>query len=119
MILSEAVAERTGSWRTLRNPAYLGGVALGATAGGSTASWTFTGRSAALVAGRGALSGRVQISVDGQDAGVVDLRSDRTVYRQAVWSRYWGGAAEHTIAVRVEGTAGRPGVVLDGLVSLK
>ena len=119
IILSEAVAERTGSWRTLSNPAYLGGVALGATAGGSTATWTFTGRSAALVFGRGALSGRVQISVDGQDAGTVDLRSDKTVYRQAIWSRYWGEAAEHTVAVRVEGTAGRPGVVLDGLVYLK
>jgi hypothetical protein len=119
MVLSEAVAERTGSWRTLSNPAYLGGVALGATAGGSTATWTFTGRSAALVFGRGALSGRVQISVDGQDAGTVDLRSDRTVYRQAVWSRYWGDAAEHTVAIRVEGTAGRPGVVSDGLVYLQ
>ena len=69
--------------------------------------------------GRGALSGRLRIPVDGEDAGVVDLRSDRTVYRQAVWSRYWGGAAEHTVSVRVEGTAGRPGVVLDGLVYLK
>ena len=61
----------------------------------------------------------MQISVDGQDAGTVDLRSDRNAIRQAVWSRSWGDAAEHTIAVRVEGTAGRPGVVLDGLVYLK
>ena len=119
MILSEAVAERTGSWRTLRNPAYLGGVALGSTAGGSTATWTFTGSSAAIVVGRGALSGQLRISVDGEDAGVVDLRSTNTIYRQAVWSRYWGGAAEHTVSVRVEGTPGRPGVVLDGLVYLK
>ena len=117
-ILSEAVAARTGSWRTLSNQAYLGGVALGATAGGSTAAWTFTGRSAALVVGRGALSGLVRISVDGQDAGFVDLRSTRILYRQAVWSRSWGDPAEHTIAVRVEGTAGRPGVVLDGLAYL-
>jgi len=119
VVLSEAGAARTGSWRTLRNPAYLGGVALGATAGGSTATWTFTGGSAAIVVGRGALSGRVRISVDGDDAGVVDLRSPQTIYRQAVWSRYWGGAAEHTVSVRVEGTPGRPGVVLDGLVYLK
>ena len=119
VVLSEAGAARTGSWRTLRNPAYLGGVALGSTAGGSTATWTFTGRSAAIVVGRGALSGLVRISVDGEDAGVVDLRSPQTIYRQAVWSRYWGGAAEHTVSVRVDGTAGRPGVVLDGLVYLK
>jgi hypothetical protein len=119
VVRSEAEAARTGSWRTLRNPAYLGGVALGSTVGGSAATWTFTGRSAAIAVGRGALSGRMRISVDGEDAGVVDLRSPRTIYRQAVWSRYWGGAAEHTVSVRVEGTAGRPGVVLDGLVYLK
>jgi hypothetical protein len=53
--------------------------------------------------------------VDGDDAGVVDLRSPRTVYRQAVWSRHWSGQGRHTIRVRVEG---RP-AVLDGLVYLK
>ncbi|MFF5294254.1 N-acetylmuramoyl-L-alanine amidase [Paractinoplanes globisporus] len=119
VVLSEAVARRTGSWRTLRDPAYLGGVALGSTAGGSAATWTFTGRSAALAVGRGAFSGRVRIFVDGDDAGVVDLGSPHTVYRQAVWSRYWSGSAQHTIRVRVEGTPGRPGVILDGLVYLK
>src|SRR5262249_29336809 len=119
VVWSEAVARRTGSWRTLRDQAYLGGVALGSTAAGSTASWTFTGRSVALAVGRGALSGRVRVFVDGADAGVVDLGSPHTLYRQAVWSRYWSGAAEHTIAVRVEGNTGRPGVVLDGLVYLK
>ncbi|WP_433367058.1 N-acetylmuramoyl-L-alanine amidase [Actinoplanes sp. CA-142083] len=119
MVLSEAVTQRTGIWRTLRDPRYLGGVALGATAAGSTATWTFTGRSAALAAGRGALSGRVRIWVDGDDAGIVDLGNPRTIYRQAVWSRYWSGGGEHTIRVRVEGTAGRPGVILDGLVYLK
>jgi hypothetical protein len=119
VVLSEAVAQRGGTWRTLRDPRYLGGVALGATAAGSTATWTFTGRSAALAVGRGALSGRVRIWVDGDDAGVVDLGNPRTVYRQAIWSRYWRGAGEHTIRVRVEGTAGRPGVILDGLVYLK
>ncbi|MFI5895829.1 N-acetylmuramoyl-L-alanine amidase [Actinoplanes sp. NPDC051513] len=119
VVLSEAVTRRTGIWRTLRDPRYLGGVALGATAAGSTATWTFTGRSAALAAGRGALSGRVHVWVDGDDAGVVDLGNPRTIYRQAVWSRYWSGGGEHTVRVRVEGTAGRPGVILDGLVYLK
>jgi hypothetical protein len=114
IVLSEAAAQRTGIWRALRNPAYLGGVALGSTAAGSTATWTFTGRSAALAVGRGALSGRVRIYVDGVDQGVVDLASPRTLYRQAVWTRWWSTSGEHTVRVRVEGPA-----VLDGLVYLK
>jgi hypothetical protein len=119
VVLSEAAAARTGSWRTLRNPAYLGGVALGSTRGGSTATWTFTGRSASVAVGRGAASGRLRIFVDGQDQGLIDLRSARTIYRQAVWSRWWSGGGRHTVRVQVEGTAGRPGAVLDGLVYLK
>ncbi len=119
VVLSEAAAQRTGSWRALRNPAYLGGVALGSTTGGSTATWTFTGRSAALAVGRGALSGRVRIFVDGADQGVVELGSPRTLYRQAVWTRWWSTSGEHSVRVQVEGTEGRPGVVLDGLVYLK
>jgi hypothetical protein len=118
VVVSEAVATRTGTWRTLRNPAYLGGIALGSTRAGASASWTFTGRSAALAFGRGAASGRVRIFVDGLDQGLVDLRSATTVYRQAVWSRSWPESGEHTVRVELVGTAGRPGAVLDGLVYL-
>ena len=118
VVVSEAASQRTGTWRTLRDPRYLGGVALGSTAAGAAATWTFTGRSAALVVGRGAASGRVRISVDGADAGLVDLRSTATTYGQAVWSRFWGASGSHTVRVEVEGTAGRPGVVLDGLTYL-
>jgi uncharacterized protein with LGFP repeats len=112
--VSEADADRTGTWRTLRDPEYLGGAALGSTTAGATASWTFTGRSAALVFGRAAGSGRVRIFVDGTDAGLVDLRSASTVYRQAVWSRSWDDEGAHTVRVEPEGPA-----VLDGLVYLQ
>jgi hypothetical protein len=119
VVLSEAVAQRSGTWRTLRDQRYLSGAAFGSTSAGSSATFTFTGRSAALAVGRGALSGRLRIFVDGRDQGVIDLRSAQTIYRQAVWSRYWPAGGQHTVRVQVEGTAGRPGVVLDGLVYLK
>ncbi|MGX6606861.1 N-acetylmuramoyl-L-alanine amidase [Micromonosporaceae bacterium Da 78-11] len=119
VVVSEAVAERTGDWRTLRNPGYLGGVALGSPTAGSTATWSFTGRSATLAVGRGAASGRARIYVDGDDQGFVDLRSVRTVYRQAVWARSWGASGTHTVRVVVEATTGRTGAVLDGLIYLR
>jgi hypothetical protein len=113
-VVSETEAQRTGTWRTLSNPRYLGGVALGSTAAGATASWTFTGRSAALVSGRGADSGKVRVFVDGTDSGLVDLRSTSTVYRQAVWSGSFDDDGPHTVRVELEGPA-----VLDGLVYLR
>ncbi|MBG0560288.1 peptidoglycan recognition protein family protein [Actinoplanes aureus] len=119
MMLPEAGARRTGTWRTLRDPGFLGSEALTASAGRASLSWTFTGRSAALVVGRTATSGRVRIFLDGRDQGVVDLRSATATYRQAVWTRMWRDSGRHTVRVQVEGTAGRPSVMLDGLAYLR
>ncbi|GIF17921.1 hypothetical protein BJ973_009115 [Actinoplanes tereljensis] len=115
VVVSETAAQRSGTWRTLSNPGYLGGVALGGIAAGSAATWTFTGSSAAIAVSRAAQSGQIRIFVDDADQGVVDLRSPQTVYRQAVWSRSWPTSGSHTVRVEVE----RPGVVLDGLVVLR
>ena len=112
-VRSETATTRTGVWRTLRDPRYLGGTALGSAAARSTATWTFTGRSAALAAVRGPAAGPVRIFVDGADQGLIDLRSPQTAFRQAVWSRSWPTSQTHT--VRAEAP---PGTVLDGLVSL-
>ena len=52
-------------------------------------------------------------------AGHVDLRAASTLHRRAVWAQNWGDSGRHTVKVVVAGTAGRPGVVLDGLVVLR
>ncbi|MFF5079299.1 peptidoglycan recognition protein [Actinoplanes sp. NPDC000266] len=119
VVLSEAASQRTGTWRLLNNPAYLGGTALGASTAGSSASWTFSGSSAAVVFSRGPKAGKVRIFVDDQAQGTVDLKATGPLNRQAVWSRWWAGSGEHTVRVEVEGTAGRPGVAVDGLAYLK
>ncbi|WP_229069628.1 peptidoglycan recognition protein [Actinoplanes sp. DH11] len=119
VLVAEAGARRTGTWRTARDPRFLGSEAAAASARGASMSWTFTGRSAALVAGRTATSGRIRVFLDGRDQGVVDLRSSGTRYRQAVWTRMWPTAGTHTVTVQVEGTAGRPSVLLDGLTYLR
>jgi hypothetical protein len=118
-VLSEATATRTGRWTTLRNSAYLSGGAMRSITGGSSMTWTFTGRSAALAVSRTSVSGLVTVYVDGTRVGTVDLRSASTVHRQAIWAKNWGATGTHTVKVVVAGTAGRPGVVLDGLVVLR
>jgi hypothetical protein len=82
-------------------------------------AWTFTGVSAQLAVARTSRSGRVRVYLDGQDYGPLDLRSTRTAYRYAIWAPHWGSSGRHTLKVVVEGTAGRPGVIVDGLVNLR
>ena len=118
-VATETQAARRGGWAEVRSPGYLGGQALRGTAAGSSLTWTFTGRSAALAVSRTADSGRVRIFVDDQAAGVIDLRSATPLPRQSVWSRSWTTSEQRAVRIEVEGTAGRPGVVADGLVYLR
>ena len=118
VVLTEADAVRTGSWRTLSHPAFLGGQAAISTTAGSRLSWTFTGSSAQLAVATTPTSGRLRIYLDGQDAGLIDLRSATVAVRYAVIAPTWAGGGSHTLAVSAEGTAGRPSVIIDGLVRL-
>ncbi|MCO8273315.1 N-acetylmuramoyl-L-alanine amidase [Actinoplanes sp. TRM 88003] len=119
VVVSESAAQRSGAWRPLRHSTYLGGTAVGGSVRGASASWRFSGSSAALVLSRGPNAGRVAVLLDGRPQGTIDLRSTRSLPRQVVWSRWWPQSGEHTVRVVVEGTKGRPGVALDGLVYLK
>ncbi|BCY14022.1 N-acetylmuramoyl-L-alanine amidase [Actinoplanes sp. L3-i22] len=118
MILAEAQATRTGSWRAARDANHLGGVAAAAAAAGASLSWTVTGRSVGLVAARSATSGRVKVSIDGVLAGYADLNAATPQYRRLVFSKSWPDTATHTVKVEPEGTAGRPTVTIDGLAYL-
>jgi hypothetical protein len=118
-VAAETLADRTGTWSSVGSAAHLGGQALRSTSANSTLTWAFTGRSAALAVSRTAVSGRVRVFVDGEPAGVIDLRSPETLHRRSVWTRSWGASERHTVRIEVEGTAGRPGVVADGLVYLR
>ncbi|MFI7547087.1 peptidoglycan recognition protein [Actinoplanes sp. NPDC049599] len=118
-VAAETLADRTGAWSPVGSAVHLGGQALRSTAADSSLTWAFTGRSAALAVSRTAVSGRVRVFVDDQPAGVVDLRSPATLNRRAVWSRSWSSSDRHTVRIEVEGTAGRPGVIADGLVYLR
>ncbi|GIF09321.1 N-acetylmuramoyl-L-alanine amidase [Actinoplanes siamensis] len=117
-VLPESAAARTGSWRTVPDAAHLGGSAAFAASADAALSWTVTGRSVGLVAARSGSAGRLKIYVDGDFQGYVDLRSATPQHRRVVFTKSWPGAAEHTVKVVPEATGGRPGVTVDGLITL-
>ncbi|MFB7495083.1 peptidoglycan recognition protein [Streptomyces sp. NPDC056161] len=119
VILQETSATRTGTWSTRSSSSYLGGKSYSSSAKNASLTWTFTGRSAALVVSRAATSGQVYVYVDGTKVSTVDLKSSTTQYRNAIWTKSWSSSAKHTVKLVVVGTSGRPTVTTDGLVYVK
>jgi hypothetical protein len=119
VVVAEAAAARTGSWRPLRNAAFLGGRAMISVAAGGSMTYAFIGRGAQLAVSQTHGSGRLRVYLDGRYAGIVDLRSATTVHRMAVWAVNWASARAHRVRFVLEGTRGRPGVIMDGLVVLR
>ncbi|MEV6849786.1 N-acetylmuramoyl-L-alanine amidase [Actinoplanes sp. NPDC051411] len=113
-LLAESKASRSGSWTTKSYGSYLSGKALSATRKNAKLTYTFTGRSAALLFSRGSKTGKAYIYVDGKKVATIDTKSSKALYRQAVFVKTLT-AKKHTIAVVVAGTSGRPTVVSDGL----
>ena len=119
VLVAETSAVRSGTWTSKSSTSYLNGAALTTSRLNAKLTWTFTGRSAALIASRGTASGKIDVYVDGTKVSTVDLRSSTTQYRQLVWSKAFTGSAKHTVMINVLATAGRPGVTIDGLAYVK
>ncbi|GLY00270.1 N-acetylmuramoyl-L-alanine amidase [Actinoplanes sp. NBRC 101535] len=118
VLSAETAAKRTGAWTKVTGKSHLGGKALSAKVKNRKLTWTFTGRSAALLFSRTAKSGKAAIYVDGKKITTVDLKASKTSYRQAVWTRDLK-PGKHTVAVVVQATAGRPTVISDGLAYIR
>ncbi|MET9655516.1 N-acetylmuramoyl-L-alanine amidase [Streptomyces sp. NPDC006510] len=119
VIVQESSATKSGTWTTRSSTSYLGGKSYSSSSKGAALSWTFTGRSVALVASRATTSGQVYVYVDGVKVSTVDLKSSTTKYRDALWTKSWSSSAKHTVKIVVVATSGRPTVTTDGIVYLK
>ncbi|MFE7468744.1 peptidoglycan recognition protein [Streptomyces sp. NPDC057499] len=119
VIMQETAATKTGTWTAKSSSSYLGGKSYSSSSKGAGLSWTFTGRSVALVASRAATSGQVYVYVDGTKVSTVDLKSATTKYRDALWTKSWPSSAKHTVRIVVVATSGRPTVTTDGIVYLR
>ncbi|MFC9752629.1 N-acetylmuramoyl-L-alanine amidase [Streptomyces sp. NPDC056921] len=119
VIVQESSATKSGTWTTRSSSSYLGGKSYSSSSKGASLSWTFTGRSVALVASRATTSGQAYVYVDGVKVSTVDLKSSTTKYRDALWTKSWSSSAKHTVKIVVVATSGRPTVTTDGIVYLK
>jgi alpha-tubulin suppressor-like RCC1 family protein len=105
-----------GSWSTLTRIRFSGDSGASTTEAGAEASITFTGRSFGLVSREARLAGEFQVFVDGEDAGIVDLKSRYRLFQRVVFARSWPTSGEHTVRMVALGTEGRPRVDLDAFI---
>lgn len=107
----------SGSWRTATSTSFWGGAARRSSAAGAKASITFSGRSAAWVSAVGPNRGKAAVYVNGNRVATIDLYAKTTATRRVVWAANWSTSASRRITIKVLGTAGRPRVDIDAIIT--
>ncbi len=105
-----------GTWANSTSTTWWGGTARSSSTRGSTASFTFTGRSIAWVGLKAANRGKAYVYLNGVLKATVDLYSATTLKQRIVWSASYTSSATRTITIKVLGTSGRPRVDVDGFL---
>ncbi len=116
---SSSAVKFGGTWTSTSSTSYSGRSAKYAKAARASATYTFTGRSIALVTTTSNTRGKVKLYVNGVYKATVDLYRSSTQYRVLAWQMTWATSGTRTIKLVVVGTAGRPRVDLDAFAVLK
>lgn len=106
----------SAGWKRVSREAASGGTVTHSSRIDARMTYSFTGRSVALVGTLGPTRGKARIYVDGSLEAEVDLHADKTKWRVLVFSRHWAGSAAHTLRVEVVGTNDRPRVDIDAVL---
>jgi hypothetical protein len=113
---SSSLVHYRGTWATSTSTTWWGGTARSSSTKGSTASYTFTGKSIAWVGLKAATRGKAYVYINGVLKATVNLYSATTLRQRIVWSAYYTTSATRTITIKVLGTSGRPRVDVDGFI---
>lgn len=103
-------------WQYEDDASYQGGRAAYASASTAWTTFTFTGRSIALVTARWPGGGRARIYLDNVLMETIDLQSSSTQWRYVASTWNYQTSGTHVLEIDVEGTAGRPTVVVDSFL---
>jgi len=106
-------------WSTVASAGATGHRLHTASRRGSWMSFSFTGRSVALVSPKGTSRGSVKVYVDGAYVSTVDLHRSSAISKVIVFSRSWSTKARHTVRLVVLGTSGHPRVDVDGFIVVR
>lgn len=113
---TKGVLAWTGSWSKLSNSNASGGTVRRSIQAGSSVTYSFTGRSVALIATQGPKHGVARVFVDGTLEAEVDLYAAKNRWRRLVFTRQWDRAAAHTVRIEVVAVKGRTQVDIDGFL---
>jgi hypothetical protein len=117
--VQQASAKFGGTWYSQTASAFSGSSVKWAKTRNAWATYTFTGRTIALVSTLGSTRGKARIYVNGVSVGTIDLRASATGYRVVAWQKTWPTSAKRVVKVVVLGTAGRPRVDVDAFVVIR
>jgi hypothetical protein len=109
----------SGTWRTASSSSYSGGSTKYTRSNGAKATYTFTGRSTALITTKSPTRGKVKIYVNGSYQGTVDLYASANRYRLVAWQQTWTTSATRTISLVAAGPSSRPRIDLDAFAYVK
>lgn len=107
-----------GSWSRMTATSAFGGALAASSQAGATAGLSFTAAEFAWVSKRGPTRGRATVSASGQPDAIVDLYRSSSQSRRIVHIGQWDATGAREIGIRVEGTASRPRVDVDALLTL-
>ncbi|MEO7118834.1 MAG: hypothetical protein ABIZ34_07675 [Candidatus Limnocylindrales bacterium] len=115
-LAQESKASYRKTWSTVNTSTASGGSTRRTSVRNATATFKFTGRTAALVAPVGANYGRAKVFVDNVLEGYVDLHASSSAARRIVWVRTWATSDPRTVKFVVEATSGHPQFEVDALL---
>jgi hypothetical protein len=113
---SSSAVHWSGIWRTGSSTSFWGGHDRYASAAGSKASLTFTGRSFAWVGSVGPSRGWAKVYVNGVLVKSVNLNAATNANRRILFATTWSTARSRTITIRISATAGHPRGDVDAFI---
>ncbi|MDH4141839.1 MAG: hypothetical protein OEV61_04445 [Chloroflexota bacterium] len=110
------LATLQGAWRRAAGPSLSGGRVAYTRARSASVAFRFRGTDVGWVATRTPMSGRAEVTIDGERVAAVDLGAPSVRYRQLVFRQHLAGDTEHLLEIRSLG-GGR--VDVDAFVVLR
>jgi len=102
--INSRVLRYTDKWRAVYTANYWRGGEKGTTRANASVSLTANGSAFAFVTSVGPTMGEVEITLDGESMGVVDLYAPVTTDRYVAWSTSFADFGSHTLTVTALGT---------------